>query len=344
MSNIQIRQCTESDEERWEGFVADQPDSSSYHRWAWKRVFEEVFGWPAIYLIAEEGGEVRGILPLVHQKCWTRSYLSSMPHLKGGGIVARSPEAAQLLYTCAVDVARHTNAEYLELRQLHKHELPLLLRQDKVGAVLRIEADSETRLRCMEKKARNLVRKSLTFGMVAEFGGAQLLGTFYEIYRHNMRDLGSPAYSRQFFSEILNRFPDESYVCVIRLAEKEVAAAFMIGFRETLEVAWASSYRKFLRFKPNMFLYWNILNFAAERGYKLLDFGRSSRTSGTYEFKLQWGAIPNALHWCYWLNQQGTIPEGQQAGMQMASRVWRRLPLPFTNILGPALIKHIPGI
>lgn len=344
MSDIQIRTCTENDQERWEKFVAVHPECSSYHRWQWKHVFEEVFGWPGIYLLAEDEGEVLGILPLVQQKCFMRSYLSSMPHLKGGGIVARSTEAAHLLYTSAVDVARRTNAAYLELRQLHKHDFPLVLRQDKVGAVLAIEADSEVRLQRLEKKARNLVRKSLTFGMTADFGGAELLGAFYEVYRYNMRDLGSPAYSRLFFSEILHRFPDESHVCVTRLGEKEVAAAFMMGFGGTLEVAWASSYRKFLNLKPNMFLYWSILNFAAQRGYKFLDFGRSSRDSGTYEFKLQWGAVPNSLYWCYWLNHQASMPETRANGMQLASRVWRRLPLAFTNVFGPALIKHIPGI
>ena len=303
-----------------------------------------MFGWPGIYLLAEQQGTARGILPLIRQKCLLRSYLSSMPHLKGGGIVADSREVENLLFETAIDVARRSDATYLELRHLKPHDLPLVLRRDKVGAVLPIEADNEERLRRLDKKVRNLVRKSLTYGMIAEFGGGELLPEFYEVYRQNMHDLGSPAYSRRFFSEILNRFPDESHICITRLGGKEVAGAFMIGFRGTLEVAWASSYRRFLKLKPNMFLYWSVLSFAAERGYKLLDFGRSSRNSGTYEFKLQWGAVASDLYWCYWLNREAPVPDARAEGMQMASRIWRRLPVAFTNVLGPALIRHIPGI
>jgi serine/alanine adding enzyme len=344
MSDIRIHTCSEEDRERWDQFVISHAECTNYHRWSWKHVFQEVFGWPAIYLLAEEGGTVRGILPLISQKCLLRSYLSSMPHLKGGGIVADEPEIEKLLLASAIEAVRRTNATYLELRHLTQHDLPLVPRQDKMGAVLRIEADTEERLCRLEKKTRNLVRKSLTFGMTAEFGGSSLLPEFYEVYRHNMHDLGSPSYSRHFFSEILSRFPDDTRICVARLGRETVAAAFLTGFRRTLEVAWASSYRKFLNLKPNMFLYWSILTFAAEQGYEFLDFGRSSRGSGTYEFKLQWGAVPSRLYWGYWLNRRASVPSTRRDGMQVASRMWQRLPVAVTNVLGPKLVRHIPGV
>jgi serine/alanine adding enzyme len=344
MRDIRIRTCSEEDRQRWDQFVFANPACSSYHRWTWKHVFQEVFNWPAIYLMAEEGGEVRGILPLIWQKCLLRSYLSSMPHLKGGGIVADCPEVEKLLLAAAVETAQQTNATYLELRQLGPHTLPLVSRDDKVGAVMTVEADSEARLRLLDKKTRNLVRKSLTFGMKAEFGGAALLSQFYDVYRHNMRDLGSPVYSQHFFSEILNQFPQHTAICVARQGVETVAAALVIGFRDTVEVAWASSYRKFLNLKPNMFLYWNLLTFAADHGYKFLDFGRSGHGSGTFDFKMQWGAVPSKLHWGYWLNNRASLPSTKPSGMQLASRMWRRLPVALTNALGPTLVRHIPGV
>jgi serine/alanine adding enzyme len=345
MSNIRIHTCGEDDREGWDQFVAGHAECTNYHRWQWKHVFQEVFDWPAIYLLAEEGGVVRGILPLIWQKCMLRSYLSSMPHLKGGGIVADDPETEKLLLGAAVHAARQSNATYVELRHLTERDLPLVPRQDKVGAVLRIEPSSDARLSRLEKKTRNLVKKSLTFGMTSEFGRAELLAEFYEVYRLHMHDLGSPSYSFQFFAEILSRFPDENRICVVRLGQDTVAAAFLLGFRETLEVAWASSYRKFNSLKPNMFLYWNVLTFAAEQGYGFLDFGRSSRGSGTYDFKLQWGAVPSSLNWGYWLNAGASVPSTRSApGMQVASRMWQRLPVAVTNVLGPKLVRHIPGV
>jgi serine/alanine adding enzyme len=344
MSDINICTCTEEDRKRWDWFVNGHPECTSYHRWAWKHVFEAVFGWPGIYLLAEQGGQVRGILPLIRQKCLLRSYLSSMPHLQAGGIVADNHEIEQVLFETAVGIARRTHATYLELRHDRQHDLPVVLRQDKVGAILPIEEDSRERLLRLDKKTRNGVRKSLRFDMTAEFGRFDLLPEFYQIYRHNMHDLGSPAYSLSFFTEILNSFPNESCISVARLDGKEVAAAFLIGFRNMLEVAWASSYRQYRNLNPNMFLYWNILEFAADRNYKFLDFGRSTRDSGTYEFKKRWGAEPHSLYWSYWMNRKSDIPEVRTGGMQMVSHIWQRLPESFTNVIGPALIRHIHGI
>ncbi len=344
MAHILIHNCTDKDRERWDEFVLSHPECTNYHRWSWRHVFEEVFGWPSIYLIAEENARIRGILPLISQRCLLRNYLSSMPHLNGGGIVADEPEIRNLLLEAAIQCAQQNSASYLELRQPGEHALPLMPRHDKVAAVLPIEKDSEKRMCRLEKKTRNLVRKSLTFGMSSEFGGSALLNEFYEVYRHNMHDLGSPSYSSDFFSEILHRFPEDTRICIARLGSSIVAGAFLLGFRGTLEVAWASSYRKFLNLKPNMFLYWNILSFGAEHGYEYLDFGRSSRNSSTYDFKRQWGAVPTDLHWGYWLNRRATVPSTRQSGMQIVSRMWQKLPLAVTNVLGPKLVRHIPGV
>ena len=343
-TKIRIHACTEQDCVRWEQFVNTHSECTNYHRWSWKHVFERVFGWSAIYLIAEEDGVVRGILPLIHQRCLLRSYLSSMPHLKGGGIVAESLQAEQALFHAAVEQAVRIDANYLELRHLTEHDLPVMKREDKVGAMLPVAATTEERLRRLDKKARNLVRKSQTYGMTAGFGGAELLRDFYNVYRRNMRDLGSPSYSRRFFAEILNCFPDETRICIVRLNGEVVAGGFLLGFRGVLEVGWASSYRKFLNLKPNMFLYWNILEFAAQHGYEFIDFGRSSRDSGTLDFKMQWGAVSSDLHWGYWRPAPEPISNSRSGGMQLASRVWKRLPLAMTNVLGPALVRHIPGI
>lgn len=341
---VEIRACEEADQERWENFVLRHAGSTNYHRWRWQNVFRKAFGWPAIYLIAEQEGTVRGILPLIWQKSLLRSYLSSMPHLQGGGILADTPELERRLLAFAEGIARRNNSSYLELRHSTPHDLPLVLRPDKVGALLRVEADPEKRMQRLDKKTRNLVRKSLTFGMTADFGGPEMLSAFYDVYRSNMRDLGSPAYARDFFSEILSQFPEDTRICVVRFEDDTVAAAFLLGFRDTLEVAWASSHRRHLNLKPNMFLYWNILTFAADEGYPFIDFGRSSRGSGTYQFKLQWGAEPKELYWGYWLNQRTKIPTTRTDSMQLASRLWQRLPVAITNVLGPRLVRHIPGI
>ena len=79
----------EADALLWEEFVNTNPQCCNYHRWGWKRVIENSFGWPTYYLMAREDKQVLGILPLVWQKSRLfGSFLTSMPFLNCGGVIA----------------------------------------------------------------------------------------------------------------------------------------------------------------------------------------------------------------------------------------------------------------
>lgn len=345
-AEMKITLCENAaDAQRWQDFVETHPECTNYHRWNWKQVIEDSFGWPTYYLMAEEGAEVHGILPLVWQKSWLfGSFVSSLPFLNGGGIVANGKDAEENLLGEAIRLARQVKADYLELRQRGDHQLNLLPKTNKVTVVLPVQSDSERMWKAMETKIRTKVRKSMSFGLTAEFGGRELLDDFYRVFCENMRDLGTPVYSPDFFSEILRVFPEDSHLCVVRHQGTAVAASFLSGFRDTVEAVWSSSIRRYLSMKPNMFLYWNLFCFAGQRGYRIFDFGRSTVGSGTHDFKLQWGSQTVPLHWVYWLPHGDHLPElnPENPKYRAAIWVWQRLPLGLTRKLGPKIVRCLP--
>jgi serine/alanine adding enzyme len=343
---MRIITCTESDGTRWEQFVDSHTACSRYHLWNWRHVFQNTFGWPSFYLAAEDhAGVFRGILPLVLSKTLFGAHLTSMPHLAGGGAVAESVEIAQALIGNAIEIAKQVKAKDLELRYTFDPHLDLPARSDKVNCVLCLRGSQDQVWNRFSSHLRNTLRKSMTFGMDAEFGGKKLLNDFYSVYSENMRDLGSPPYSRRFFSEILDAFPKQSHVCVVRHQGETVAAGFLTAFRDTVEANWSSASRRYLSLKPNMFLFWNLIRFACDQGYEVFDFGRSTIGSGPHKFKLQWGTESVPLHWRFWLRDGGPLRSStSSSAMRLASRIWRRLPIPLTNYLGPQLIRYIPGV
>ena len=96
--------------------------------------------------------------------------------------------------------------------------------------------------------------------------------------------------------------------------------------------------------KPNMFLYWKILCFAGERGFRLFDFGRSSIGSGTHRFKKQWGSQEVPLHWAYWVPDGAALPElnTENPRYQVAIRLWQKLPVSVTKLIGPRIVRCLP--
>ena len=93
-----------------------------------------------------------------------------------------------------------------------------------------------------------------------------------------------------------------------------------------------------------MLLYWNILKFACEHGYKQFDFGRSTPNEGTHRFKKQWGSQPVQSYWQYWLASGNEMPElnPHNPKYELAIKTWRRLPLALTKFLGPHIVKYLP--
>ena len=122
-----------------------------------------------------------------------------------------------------------------------------------------------------------------------------------------------------------------------------VGGLVALAFRDRLVVPWASSRREYFASCPNMLLYWATLRTACLEGFRRFEFGRSSRGSGTYRFKRQWGAREEPLFWY-------TIPlrPGASHGLSSAdtrgaflAATWRRLPLSVTRWLGPPIRKRL---
>ncbi len=329
----------------WQQFADSHSQATNFHRWGWKQVIERAFGWPTWYLMAEEASTVRGILPLVWQKSRLfGSFVTSMPFLNAGGLVSENPQVERLLLDEAIAITRRLKADHLELRHRSNRHLELPTKTSKVVVVKAVSADAEKMFQELDKKVRADVRKSQKSGFTAEFGGEEFLEDFYRVFAVNMRDLGTPVYSPRFFREIFRAFPVGSWICRVRLGERTVAASFLTGYRDSIEVAWSSSLRQYLPLKPNMFLYWNLLCFAGQQGYCFFDFGRSTAGSGTHKFKMQWGAKELPLFWNYWLRRDTELPQVNPQNPKYGIFIWgwQKLPVFVTCWLGPRIVRCLP--
>ena len=166
----------------------------------------------------------------------------------------------------------------------------------------------------------------------------------YEVFARNMRDLGTPVYSQRLFHEGLSRFPDQSRLFVVRAQGQPVAASLVHWTGRDIEVPWASALREFNPLCANVFLYWNMLQFAIGRGSRAFDFGRSTPGEGTYHFKKQWGAAARELVWEYW-TADGSAPPAinpDNPKFDLAIRAWQRLPVAVANVIGPQVVRNIP--
>ncbi|RPI49650.1 MAG: FemAB family PEP-CTERM system-associated protein [Acidobacteria bacterium] len=342
----EIHVTLDASPERWDAYVNSRPNATGYHLAAWATVFTKAFGHETRYLAAECGGEIAGILPLViFNTPFLRRFSVSLPFVNYGGIVADAPEIERALMNAAVAATKAARGEYLEMRHTRRHFPALPSKQHKVAMVLPLEETEEKQWKALDRKIRNQVRKAEKSQLRASCGGLELLDAFYDVFAHNMRDLGTPAYGKPWFHHILATFPENTRIFCVWLGDQPVAASYVFWHGDTIEVPSASSLRRFNSLCTNTMLYWEMLRFAIGRGFRNFDFGRSTPGAGTYEFKRQWGAQPHELTWEYWLasgDEQLPDLSPQNPRVQWAIEVWRHLPLPVTRAVGPLVVRHIP--
>lgn len=327
-----------------EAWVAAHQASTAYHDPAWTGLIGRAFGHQTEYLAAESGGRIAGVLPLVffRSRLFGR-FAVSLPFVNYGGVLAETPEAERALVDRAIADARAAGCSHLELRHMSRRRDDLQPRRHKVAMVLGLAGSVDAEWQRLDRKLRNQVRKAEKSELEEAQGGAELLPDFYHVFARNMRDLGTPVYSRRFFDEVVSTFPGSTRVFVVRRGGRPLAAAVTHWHRDTMEVPWASALRESNRFSANVLLYWRMLAFANDRGFRSFDFGRSTPGEGTFHFKKQWGAEPRELVWEYW-TASGPAPDlsPKNAKFGLAIKVWQRLPVSLATAMGPSIVRNIP--
>jgi FemAB-related protein (PEP-CTERM system-associated) len=335
----------DSDNAMWDNYVMRSDLSTCYHLSGWREVIRKSFGHDAYYLYAEDINGIKGILPLFHIKsAFFGNFIVSMPYFNYGGICADNTEIATLLLEKAIEIAHKVKAKHIELRHTsHLADMPE--KTAKVSMRLQLTNNPDKLWESFSSKLRSQVRRPDKEGMYAKLGKEEELDSFYKVFSANMRDLGTPVYPKRFFRNILREFTDSTFTCTVYTKDgRPAASGFLAGFKDRLEIPWASSLRKHNHLSPNMLLYWTALQFACKTGYAVFDFGRSTPEEGSYKFKEQWGAKPVQLYWHYWLKNGGQMPElnPKNPKYQAAIKVWRKLPLSATRLIGPPIAKNLP--
>lgn len=332
---------------RWEAYLTRSGLLPLSRHPAWLLVLEKAFRHQPICLEAVDGTDICGLLPLASMRSLLFGrFLVGLPYVNYGGVVADSADAARTLIDRAVRLADECRVRYLELRHESAavdHPALMPRKGKKVHMRLPLPATADDLWKQLSPKVRNQIRKGQKGNLSVAWGGRALLHEFYDVFSHNMRDLGTPVFGRPLFRAVLDQFPDRSELAVVRSGNRAVAAALMLHGWGVSEVPSAGSLRSERSTNANMLMYWHLLERAIQRGHSVFDFGRSSPDSNTYRFKKQWGAEPVPANWQYYLRQGGTDdvrPDNPR--YQRFIRFWQRLPVGLTRLIGPWIVRGIP--
>ncbi len=328
--------------EAWDSFVRSVPNHTAFHRSAWERINRRALRHETLFLEARDHAGIRGVLPLVRVRSRLFGhYLMSMPFVSHGGPLGDAT-AMQALVAHAVVMARESGADLLEFRSRSELPLELIPSHRKVSVLLDLPESTDALFKSFPAKLRSQIRKPQKEGVTVRMG-PEALDDFYRVFAMHMRDLGTPTLDRSFFKSALEEFGSDAWIAVAYLNEAPVACGMGFRWGQEFEITWASSLRAFSRIAPNMLLYWSLMERAIAEGCTLFNFGRCTPGANTHKFKLQWGSRDETLYWYQWSpGGVAATPSPDTGAFSLGPRIWRKLPLPVANLLGPHIVRLIP--
>ncbi len=348
LNNLEVF-CNQISELEWDKFVETNETSSMAHLYGWRRVIENSYGHSTYYFHLMVKDEISAILPFVFIK--SRIFgkqLVSMPFLDYGGICINKEycikSAVDKILDSVQALSQELGTDVIDLRHLHNIHSGWKTRLEKVTMIMDLESSEDSMWKALTSERRNRIRKAKKSNLEASFFGPEAVDEFYDIFAVNMRDLGSPVHSKLFFVNIMKIFDTRTKIILIKQNSRTIGAALCFFFKDTISIPWVSSLRSHFALYPNNILYWDAIKYAIDHGCRSFDFGRSSRGSGTYDFKKRWGAKPVQLFWDYQDRNNIDSPSHElnsSQKYQIALKIWQKIPVSLSRVIGPTIRKYI---
>jgi FemAB-related protein (PEP-CTERM system-associated) len=327
---------------RWDDFVSCCREATFFHRAGWQTVIERAFGHKTWFLYAESAGEIQGVLPLaeINSRLFGHS-LSSLPFCVYGGIAANSQTVRDALDKSAQKLAQELQVDYLEYRNLKPHHADWHGKDLYVTFRKEIAPEVEQNMSAIPRKQRAMVRK----GIKAELESVvdQDIERFFSAYSTSVHRLGTPVFSRKYFRLLKEVFAEDCELMIIVKDNRTISAVMSFYFRDEVLPYYGGGTGEAREVAGNDFMYWELMRRACEKGYKVFDFGRSKRGSGSFDFKKNWGFEPQPLHYEYQLHQAKEVPDHNPLNprYQLFIKAWQKLPLGLANLVGPHIVRNL---
>jgi FemAB-related protein (PEP-CTERM system-associated) len=201
--------------------------------------------------------------------------------------------------------------------------------------------DDSINMKAIPRKQRAMVRKGIQNRLLSVCN--RDVTALHRVYSESVRNLGTPVFSRRYFSVLLEAFADCSDIVTVMDGERPIASALNFYFRDEVTPYYAGGTARARLRAGNDFLFWEVMRRAAALGCRVFDFGRSKRGTGSFAFKHNWGFEAEPLHYRYRLGPGATIPDNNPLNpkYRLLIAAWKRLPLGVANLLGPPIVRGL---
>lgn len=333
------------DDARLDPFVRAHPRGTFLHLPKWTAAVERGTRQKGHYLVAEQAGALRGVLPLteIRSRLFGNALVSA-GFGTGGGILAEDDRAADALARAAWELAGRLGCASVELRGGPVPESWHASTGTYAAFERPLSGDAESLLGSIPKRQRREVQRALSFDLESTTGtDRRHRDAHYRVYAESVRNLGTPVFPRRLFEAALDAFGDDGWINVIWKEGRPLAA--FLGFTHEARCCpyWGGGTREARQWRANDLIYYETMRRGLEAGCMHADFGRSKIGTGPWERKRIWGFEETPLTYAA-RTADGEAPRvvnPLDPKYQRKIAAWQKLPLWAANRLGPVIARGL---
>jgi hypothetical protein len=325
----------------WQDLLASAPEATLYHRPAWIDLLGRAYQFSLWLGTLEQDGEVAaGCVMARTNNPFVRRFMA-LPFSDSCPPLAINGEASvDLLEALPAQAPSGTAYEIRGSRA----PLPWQTVDCFASWKLHLDHASQGLERNLAANFRRNLRRASREAIGIEHGsGLEYLQRFYRMQLASRRSFGLPPQPWRFFRLVQETFSaGENFdVWIASKDGRDVAAAVFLRDRECIYYKWGAR-RADDHSGANHLLFWSAIEAYAGRA-EFMDLGRTDlRNLGLSRFKHELGAFPVPLPYSFYPRAPEQIsPEVLTGHRKQLARVWRRLPLVVTRMLGRAAYRFL---
>jgi Acetyltransferase (GNAT) domain len=296
---IDVEVLTAGEEHAWDSFLLTQPAALVHYSMRYRNLLVDHLKCQPEYLVARDGGEIRGVLPILWASDSSGRVANALPFYGShGSPIAESRGSENALIEAWNN--RVTDPTTLAGTMVMNPMLgrdPVIPQHDmideRISQVTPLPESGEQSeiMNMISRVARKNVRKAQRLGVTVE-RDAHAFAELCEIHQGNMRAIGGLAKSREFFAAIPRHFrEDEDFdLWTAQLGGETIGASLVLRFNRAAEYLTSGTVLEHRDKNPHAAILIAAMSYAARRGCTIWNFGGTwLGQEGVYRFKRKWG-------------------------------------------------------
>lgn len=296
------------DQDRWREFVWNHPEGQIFHTPEMFQAFARARGHrPTLWAVVDQAGQILAMLLPVEITLidgWLRLFTTRAVSY-GGLLYDPSPAGERAVSLLLQTYGKQAKPPplFTELRHLSRvdpirailHEHGFVY-EEHLNYLIDIRKPPQEILQNIGERTRKYIQRGMRQGVVkiVEANKPEQVAICYELLQKTYRGAGIPLADRSLFeaADQVLRPLDMIRFTLAYVGNTPAASSIELLYKQIVYAWYGGLDRAYGNFRPNELLTWHILQWGAEHGYAVYDFGGAGKPGEPYgprEYKAKFG-------------------------------------------------------